>query len=182
MQRHHAPGRQSGFTVIELSQVLATVLVSAHLAVSSFGDMINATRLTTASNAMLLALKTARAEAVKRDELITLRKHGDGWESGWVMFVDRNRNALLDDDEEVLLEQGALTSGFKARGNRPVATYVSYNGEGRSVYVNGGFKAGTLTICDRTATLAKGHARAVVISSTGRPRVSDDARDLKTCV
>lgn len=60
--QHH-----QGFTLVELMITLAVAVVLTVIAVPSFSNMINSNRLTTATNAMVGALNTARMEAIKRN-------------------------------------------------------------------------------------------------------------------
>lgn len=62
-----APDRARGFTMVELMTTLAVAAVLMVIAVPSFSNMINANRLTTAANAMVGALNSARMEAIKRN-------------------------------------------------------------------------------------------------------------------
>ncbi|WP_130620155.1 GspH/FimT family pseudopilin [Dyella amyloliquefaciens] len=61
------PCRVRGFTMVELMITLAVAAILTMIAVPSFSNMINANRLTTATNAMVGALNSARMEAIKRN-------------------------------------------------------------------------------------------------------------------
>ncbi len=172
---------QRGFTLVELMQATATLAIGLHFAVSSFTDLINASRMTTYTNALLTGLMTARSEAIKRSTHVTLLPNGAGWETGWTLFVDVNHNARIDEGEAVLHTQEPLANGYRMRGNRPVAKYVSYNSAGRSEMTSGAFQAGTIVLCDREGKVEKGHARSIVISATGRPRVTTEPGSKKDC-
>ncbi|WP_267897413.1 GspH/FimT family pseudopilin [Dyella solisilvae] len=58
---------QRGFTMAELMITVAVAATLTAMAVPAFSNMINANRLTTAANAMIGALNTARMEAIKRN-------------------------------------------------------------------------------------------------------------------
>lgn len=60
-------GRAQGFTIVELMITLLVAAVLTLIAVPSFSNIINSNRLTTATNAMIGALNTARMEAIKRN-------------------------------------------------------------------------------------------------------------------
>ena len=59
--------RVRGFTLVELMVTLVVAAVLTVIAVPSFSNMINSNRLTTATNAMIAAINTARMEAIKRN-------------------------------------------------------------------------------------------------------------------
>ncbi len=65
--RHVPVRREQGFTLVEMVITLIVAAILIAVAVPSFSNMINTNRLTTATNAMVGALNTARMEAIKRN-------------------------------------------------------------------------------------------------------------------
>ncbi|ULU24871.1 GspH/FimT family pseudopilin [Dyella terrae] len=65
--RHVPVRREQGFTLVEMVITLVVAAILIAVAVPSFSNMINTNRLTTATNAMVGALNTARMEAIKRN-------------------------------------------------------------------------------------------------------------------
>lgn len=63
--RPHARCRAGGFTLVELMVTIAIAAVLATIAVPSFRNLILSNRLSTAANAMVDALNTARMDAIK---------------------------------------------------------------------------------------------------------------------
>ena len=63
--RLHARCRAGGFTLVELMVTIAVAAVLAAIAVPSFRNLILSNRLSTAANAMVDALNTARMDAIK---------------------------------------------------------------------------------------------------------------------
>lgn len=59
--------REQGFTLIELVITLIVAAILIAVAIPSFRNLINSNRLTTAANATIAALNTARMEAIKRN-------------------------------------------------------------------------------------------------------------------
>lgn len=59
--------RVRGVTVVELMITLLVAAILMVIAVPSFSNLINSNRLTTATNAMIGAINTARMEAIKRN-------------------------------------------------------------------------------------------------------------------
>jgi type IV fimbrial biogenesis protein FimT len=128
------------------------------------------------TNGFLADLAMARVEAIRRGARVVLCVSGDQstcatsgyWSQGRIMFVDSNNNARRDDGESVLQVREATESTWRIKGNATVASYISYHPIGRSRLTNGGFQAGTLTICPMSASSTK--ASQIVISAAGRPR------------
>ena len=60
-------------------------------------------------------------------------------------------------------------------GNSPVKRYVSYAPIGRSLYISGGFQAGTITVCRTSSTPLQGWE--LVINAVGKPRLNNASLD-----
>ena len=177
-QFHHS----KGFTLVELMTTMAVGATLFHTGITSLQATLITTQLSTQANQLMHSIMLARSEAIKRNTRITLSKLGDGWEDGWIGYIDNNANAQRDDDEEILITQGKLPAQMTLTGNRYVKDYISYTGGGRSEKINGAFQAGRLMLCDRSAEATPEHARAIIIAASGRPRASYKKRDLKDCL
>lgn len=163
--------RPRGFTLPELMFALAIVVGLLGWAIPSFGEFRRNAERTREVNQFIQAVYLARSEAIKRNGVVSLCPSTDGalcapagtpWQAGWIVFVntDRDSPAARDDDEELLRiyapwDQGAVSA------NRPTLSFRSFGQVGTTA---------TFTFCDRRGADA---ARAVIISQTGRPRVSD---------
>lgn len=163
-----------GFTLFELIVVLAVVIISMGVVTQSYAAMVNANQLGVISSLMHTDIHLTRSAAVATNSRVTMKKSGDGWEQGWIIFYDSNNNAEQDDGEELLKQQDALNSALTLRGNRPVKNYVSYLGNGLSRSKSGGMQAGTFMLCNKSGEVTPSTARAIVISTSGRPRVTND--------
>jgi type IV fimbrial biogenesis protein FimT len=167
---------QRGFTLVETLAVLAVAVILVSVAVPSFGALTRSTRVSSASNELLASLLLTRSEAIKRRHRVVMCRSGDGlscaatgaWEQGWIVFADLDGDAERDAAEPLLLVQPAVSTSLRLTGTSPVAKYVSYAPNGSTKLVGGGFQAGTLTVCSRTAGASEG--RQIVVNSTGRPR------------
>jgi type IV fimbrial biogenesis protein FimT len=155
---------------MELLTSLATVAVLATLAAPGFRTLQLDSRRTGVVNGFLHGLFLARSEAIKRGEIVSVCRSGDGrtcdhsaadWSVGWIVFVNRDHDdpPQRDPREELIATSGAwpgssITSNRVAYSFRPVAQAV----------VNG-----TVVFCD---VRGSPHARAIIVSHTGRPRVA----------
>jgi type IV fimbrial biogenesis protein FimT len=162
------------------------------LAGPGFRDLVLNNRRATQINDMIASLNLARAEAVKRGARTVLcisdgnatpdcDSNPKGWEDGWIVFVDGNStggslnkldnppdangNGIWDWGEDALVEvHGPLAEATTLRGNTNVADHVTFN---RLSGTNG-----TLRHCDSRGVE---YARGIIISPTGRPRLSSDS-------
>lgn len=145
----------------------ATILVSA---VPGFRHFLLDARRTTDINAFITAIQLSRSEAAKRGRSVVLCKTSDGatcgrgemrFDAGWMVFV--NEDALRPPERgphEPLLYLHRPETRGTIRANRRLFEFRAFGWRSTN---------GTITFCDRRG---EGHARAVIVSYTGRPRVS----------
>lgn len=170
--------KQCGATLLELIVVLAVSTILLTIAVPGFSSLFHATRLTSATNALVASLHVARSEAIKRSQRVVLcpAPAGDvcagsgGWQQGWMVFHDANNNAQRDAGEPVVLTHPPLPAGLRVTSKGSTAGYISYTPAGDTQQVGGAWQAGTLTLCHASAS--PDAARQVVIYRTGRPRTA----------
>ena len=162
----------AGFTLVELLSTIAIVSLVFGLGIPSLKATLTTNRLTTSINALAGSLAYTRSEAVKRNRDVVICKslaidtrctrQGD-WRHGWLVYVDINRNRSLDDDEPILgthsLAQN-IEVDYRAFGSRH---YLVYRPSGMTR------TNGTFTFCDPDYPET---ARALIITKTGRPRLS----------
>lgn len=162
-----------GFTLIELLiSVMVTVLVLT-IGVPSFRNMILDNRQVSELNVLVAELNWARSEAAARNAPVTLRRSGSTWNQGWQIFVDYDRDGVLDDDgDSVLCEAGedcalrthdAVQSGINVQFSR---ARITYDAQGTTAGYNG-----TFIFCD--ARGAK-RARGAILSTNGRLKPTRD--------
>lgn len=172
-----------GFTLVELMIVLAIVSIMLGTGAPAMSSVIRSVQLGNASNDLLWSLLVARSEAVKRKSRVTVCKSGDGhsctqggsWEQGWLVFQDADDDGQPTQGERILQYAPPLSAEMRMTGNLPLANYVSYGPTGTTKSLNGGFQAGTITLCRRSAEPAD--ARQIIVSSSGRPRVQKSRVD-----
>ncbi|HEY6644457.1 GspH/FimT family pseudopilin [Povalibacter sp.] len=162
--------RSTGVTLLEMLTTVAIVAIVGGIAAPSFAGILRDSARTTAVNSFVHALYLARSEAIKRGKTVSLCKSSDGqtcsnraqtWSSGWMVFVNSDSDDLPQRDagEDILVAYPGWPNG-EITSNRQAYSFRAY----RQGVVNG-----TLLFCDDRGSA---QARAIIISQTGRPRVS----------
>lgn len=162
----------SGYTLAELITTLAIVSLLLTIAIPSFQWLSARARISTSVNLFLSHLYQARSEAVKREQVVALCPSSNGqlcvanyrqWAGGYMVFVDVDRNRARSANEPVLSYfqgDGKYIKIHSSSGSREVLAYLP---SGRAWSSNT-----TLRFC----TQPNDSNRAVIIASTGRPRLS----------
>jgi len=164
-------GRQRGFTIPELVVAIAIAIAIASWAIPTFRDARRNAARTREVNQLVQAVHFARGEAMKRNGVVSLCPSLDGdacapdgtpWHRGWILFAnaDRDAPAVRDSGEELLRFYSGWNEGH-INANRATLSFRAFGQSGVTA---------TFAFCDDRGSRA---ARAVIISQTGRPRVSD---------
>lgn len=168
-----------GFTLLELMITVAILVILLAIAVPSFQGLIASNRLTGATNEFIAALNTARAEAIRRGQRVTLCASSNGtgctntdWTQGWVIFNDSDNDAAFDGSPEVILRTGGLaSSGISIIGNSSVNRYIAYTADGTAKLTNNAFQAGTVRVVINSTALTQ-NVNCIVLSEGGRTKVT----------
>lgn len=155
-----------GFTLLEALLVLAVLSVLVTFGAPRLQHLWHTQQMYSAFLQLQQDLQRARYAAVAAGVPVLLEAHVEGWQAGWVMFVDHNHNGRLDAGERQLGNSAALR-GMSLQGNGPVSRYVRFMPHGGAELLGGSFQAGTLTLCHASGRQA---VRRLVISASGRLR------------
>ena len=169
-----------GFTLIEVMIVIVITGILLSVGVPALTDLVRNYRIVGQANDLTLAFALARTESVKRGGQITVCRSlnadsgsyvcgsGDGWEAGWLVFVDTNANAAVDVGEQVLLVHSALSGGNTLRGSTNVVSSVAFTSQG----IVGAEGVGSFTLLDGRGGVEG--SRLICMAVTGRTRVFSD--------
>ena len=156
-----------GMTLIEVVVVLAILAILLAIAVPSFSAILEKQRVDAVVYRLVAHLQTARTTAITRNVRTTLAPiDGDHWESGWQVFTDANRSAAFDAGDELIARAPAIEPGTSIRGSASGQSWVSFTADGRPRLLDGGFQAGTFTIC-----AGADRGTQVIMSRSGRIRL-----------
>lgn len=159
--------RERGHTLPELLAMLGIVAVIAGSAAPAFSNLLLESRMNAAIATAMHAVSLARQFSATRSEAFRLCGSDD--EQACTGRLDWSTGLLLANDGNRFRRSLPLAGGNGAprmRSNRVVVNF-----EGNSSFAS----PATLTVCDRRGAPA---ARAVIISRSGRPRISGrDASD-----
>jgi len=169
------PGhRQHGITLAETLTTLAVLGISLSLAIPGLESLARDNARATAVNQLVATMHTARSEAITRNAPVAvcpsrnLRTCTDnGWESGWIRFVDNNHDQALD-AEELILGVSPPVPGFIIR-SEVFARAFSYEPSGRVVAADSRQGSGEFTFC---ATGAGEPAQVVIVNPVNEPALS----------
>jgi type IV fimbrial biogenesis protein FimT len=163
---------QSAFTLIELLITLSLALILSGLALPSFKDILEDTKLTTQIDDLAKTLRYSRATAINENNKVTICPTDDthtcisDWSLGYMSFVDINGNRRLDANETILTiyqnKKDKADLSWRAFGFRKSIQWLE---TGITNHQNG-----TFYFCHEDAS----KSRALIITKAGRIRYSKD--------
>lgn len=163
-----------GSTALELCITLALLGVLTGLAVSPLQAFVTAKDGDLALRSIAELIQLARSAAATNGRGVTLcpsttgKECGGTWAAGAMLFLDRNFDRSINQDDSVLRVNRDLTRrgsiSWRAFGNRQ---YLQIDARGFLRHQSGNF-----SYCD--ASRDQRFARQLVVNSTGRLRVAVD--------
>lgn len=168
---------QSGFTLLELLVALAVAAILLGIGAPEMSAAIREGRIGARHNALVGSLYLARSEAIKGSVVVTLCARasdtgcGESWENGWLVFVDGDTPASVDDDDTVLHVEASRGEGITIRtlgsSDRSATSatardHIRFRPDGSTDWMGGSF-----VLCDERGTT---DARVVNMVLTGDAR------------
>lgn len=185
--------KNTGFTLTELMVVLAIIGIGLTIGVPSLKNFMQGSQLIASTNELLSALHVARSEAIKLNTRVTICESGNGsscattgsWKNGWIVFVDADGNlsgtgaACTATGIDCLLRvhNGFNDSQLKVAGldnNNTAVSSFTFSSRGLPKANTGAAQSGVFSICSLDSSGSTTDSRAVVLSFSGRVRVSDN--------
>lgn len=166
---------RSGQSGLTLSEVIITLLIVAILvstAAPVMQTLVADQRVSAVTQDIYTSFALARSEAVKRRSAVSLcasadgnicNNAGDDWSSGWVIFTDADADGAMEAGDQLIRVFPEVSGGVTLEWNQGANAGFNSKGYAR--------KAGSFTVCEEG--LSGDQVRSVVVSRTGRVRVSE---------
>lgn len=151
--------REYGFTLLELVIVISIAMILVSVGIPSYQQVSEQNKLATETNNFLVSLNLARSESVKRSRQVAVCKSADpmasspacvssgGWEQGWVVFIDTDRDGVIDTTETVINVQARLNGKVEIAGDTNFSHRITFNPSG-AAEGNGGDQEGDIKLCN----------------------------------
>jgi type IV fimbrial biogenesis protein FimT len=172
--------RTFGFSLAELLTAITIGGVLLGIAVPNFSGVVQDVRRVAVVNELLADLQLARGEALKRAQTVIVCPSLDGtacvqhsigaqwdWSAGWLTLVNLEGSMTVP-----VVNAGDLVLRFTPNDHTGVRVKANQRGMAYRPFNTALSTPGTLTICDARSAADATQARAIVVSATGRPRVS----------
>ncbi len=168
-----------GLTLIELIVTMAVFSILVAIAAPSFNAFTDSSRRAGEVNLLSGALSYARSEAIKRNSNVSVCARTSGaetcsgandWKNGWLVFDDPDNDGTFDAGETLLRVFKPISTGssITETSGTPLSS-ITYKGSGFITVASAEFK-----YCGNRGAI---DARAIIVSRTGRARLSIDGTD-----
>ena len=162
ISRHRCPGVQSltladkalrGFTLLELMVVLAIVAILTTLAVPSFTRLIQSNTMSSNVNTFMADLRYARSESTRRGGGVVMCRSdapeaappvcsttsgpgGNGWLSGWIVYLDVNNDGVIGAGDLLRIQSPLRQMDSITENDGQASSIFSFTATGRLLYVS----------------------------------------------
>ncbi len=115
--------KHAGFTLTELIIVVATVSIISFFSVPNFTEMVIDRKIAASADVFISATNYVQVESLSRSFPISLCASKDGtdcignWSEGWLAFVDKDNDGIVDSDEDRLRTWDPLPSRYAMDSN-----------------------------------------------------------------
>lgn len=170
--------RQHGVTLVELLLVIVVLTTVLALGVPSFKQFIKNNRLTAQANNVVLAIQTARNEAIKRGAGTTVCAANSSlngcagdtdWTGGWIVFSDLNQDGVANIGTNACLE---TEDCILQKTAGPVKSTLTGSGADIRFLPTGLTVNGPLTLTLEADDCYKNQKRSIVVTLQGYTTVS----------
>ena len=119
---------QRGLSLVELLVGLVVLSVLVSVAAPSFSRMVAEQRLRQVGSELRISLATARSEAVKRNEAVSLIKQGSDWSTGWCIEAGKTSNCSAQPIQQFNVASDQITV---LKDGATAGTEINFNAWGR---------------------------------------------------
>ncbi|WP_374604460.1 GspH/FimT family pseudopilin [Arenimonas sp.] len=163
----------AGFTLVELMVVVAVLAVGLVLAVPSFTTLTRRNALISASNEIVGALQTAKAEAIRRNRRVSLCASSDGVacnSADWSRMI-----VIVDGSGEVVSDLRPIGPGITGQGSSNVAgtSRIRFGADGLVRIGAAANREGAISLCSDDLPVAE-NTRDIRVSVS---RIWTETRD-----
>src|SRR5687768_11571292 len=96
---------QQGFSLIELLMGLTIVGIVLHLVSPAFAALTESNHQEEAAKSLVSGMRSARSEAITRNQAVVIHGINDDWGQGWRMILDLNGKGHEDSNNPLLVER-----------------------------------------------------------------------------
>jgi Tfp pilus assembly protein FimT len=174
--------RELGVSLLDLLIATSLFFILTAIAVPSFSHLLKKNQQKETLYSIKQLLNYGRQEAVDRRETVVVCSSADemncssDWEHPFIVFVDKNRNNRLDEDETLLrsldLLQPLQSLSWRSSLNKP---FVHFDENGSTRY-----QSGRIYYCDLSSD-TNNYKAQLIVYRTGRVRIAPEAELRNRC-